>query len=152
MGSKVRMNYTMMGDAVNLASRLEASAKQYGVFIQVGENTQREVEDQFEWRFLDRVRVMGKTQPVETYELLDKKGSLDAHTEGLVTVFHQAIEYYFNQEWEIAIKKFQDADQLEAFVPGLDINPSRVYINRCRTFQKYPPGDDWNGVWTLDTK
>ena len=74
MGSTMRMNYTMMGDTVNIAARLEASAKQYGIYIQVNESTYESAKEQFEWRFLDYVRVKGRQLPVKVYELIAEKG------------------------------------------------------------------------------
>ena len=73
MGSSMRMNYTMMGDTVNLAARLEPAAKQYGVYTFVAENTYKVVKDQFEWRLLDFIRVKGKNKPVKVYELFSEK-------------------------------------------------------------------------------
>ncbi|NQV16515.1 adenylate/guanylate cyclase domain-containing protein, partial [bacterium] len=88
MGSGTRMNYTMMGDTVNIASRLESSAKQYGVYIQVGEQTHAEVRDEFEWRFIDHVRVKGKSLAIKTFELLGIKGVLDENTIQLLSLYN----------------------------------------------------------------
>jgi len=152
MGSNMRMNYTMMGDTVNLASRLEASAKQYGVYIQVAESTYQSVKDEFEWRFLDNVRVKGKKHPVKVYELLARKNELDEVHSKMVPVFNEGFELYNNQKWKHALKVFQAAEEMEETFPGRPTNPSMVYIERCKYFKKHSPGKDWDGVWTLTAK
>jgi len=152
MGSKMRMNYTMMGDMVNIAARLESSAKQYGIYIQVGENAYNAVEDQFEWRILDHVRVKGKKLPVKVFELLSEKGKLDEVHSKVLPIFHEGLEYYNSQKWDKAIKAFTESDQLEDMFPTRPTNPSRVYIERCQFFKENPPEDDWDGVWTLTAK
>jgi len=152
MGSTMRMNYTMMGDMVNIASRLESSAKQYGVYIQVAESTYKVVKDQFEWRFLDYVRVKGKKVPVRVYELLAEKGKLDERNAKAVAAFHAAQELYFAQKWDLALEAFKEAEKLEDMFPGRNTNPSTVYIARCEYLKNNPPGEDWDGVWTLTAK
>jgi len=152
MGSKMRMNYTMMGDTVNIAARLEASAKQYGVYIQVAENTYEKVKEKFEWRFLDNVRVKGKKRPVKVYELLAEKDDLDDVHSKVLPVFHEGIDYYNNQKWKEAQAAFEEAEKLEDMFLSRPANPSSVYISRCEFFKDNPPGDDWNGVWTLTAK
>ncbi|NQV36977.1 MAG: adenylate/guanylate cyclase domain-containing protein [Candidatus Marinimicrobia bacterium] len=152
MGSGMRMNYTMMGDTVNLAARLEASAKQYGIYIQVAETTYQKVKDLFEWRDLDYVRVMGKTEPVHVYELISEKGKLTGNYVQLLEVYNEALACYIAQKWDEGLALFKKADALEDMFPGRKTNPSLVYIDRCNHFKENPPGDDWNGVWTLTSK
>lgn len=152
MGSNMRMNYTMMGDTVNIASRLEASAKQYGIYIQVAENTYQSVVDKFEWRFLDNVRVKGKKRPVKVYELLAEKGKLDETHLKVLPIFHEGIEYYNAQKWTKSLKAFNASNKLEDMFPMRPTNPSRVFIERCEYFKENPPGDEWDGVWTLTIK
>ncbi len=152
MGSTMRMNYTMMGDTVNLAARLEASAKQYGVYIQVAESTYSAVQDQFVWRVLDHVRVMGKTEPVKVYELLGYAGAVDPAVQKVLQAYHEALELYKQQQWDQAIAAFRAADELEDMFPGRKTNPSRIYIPRCEHWKANPPGSDWDGVWVLTSK
>jgi len=152
MGSNMRMNYTMMGDTVNIAARLEASAKQYGVYIQVAENTYKSIIDNFEWRFLDNVRVKGKKLPVKVYELLAETGKLDEAHSKVLPIFHEGIEFYNSQKWDKALKAFRSSDEFEDMFPLRPQNPSKIYIERCEYFLKNPPGDDWDGVWTLTAK
>jgi adenylate cyclase len=152
MGSNMRMNYTMMGDTVNIAARLEASAKQYGIYIQVAENTYNAVKDEFEWRFLDNVRVKGKTQPVKVFELLAEKGKLSEEYSKLIPVFNEGINFYLKQKWDKGLRTFKEAETMEEMFPTRPTNPSAVYIERCEYLKANPPGDDWDGVWTLTQK
>ena len=152
MGSAMRMNYTMMGDIVNTAARLESSAKQYGVYIQVAESTYLVAKDAFEWRDLDYVVVKGKNEPVKVYELISTKGNLPPGYEELLVAYHHALELYRAQKWEEALAAFRDSDSKEDMFPGRSMNPSRVYIDRCEYFMENPPGEDWDGSWTLTSK
>ena len=152
MGSTMRMNYTMMGDTVNLAARLESSAKQYGIYIQVANETYSACKDKFIWRDLDYVRVMGKTEPAQVYELIAVKGQETEQDKTILKAYHEALELYRNQDWDKAKDAFMAADELEDMFPGRKSNPSRVYIPRCDHWKANPPGDDWDGVWTLTSK
>ena len=152
MGSEMRMNYTMMGDTVNVAARLESSAKLYGVYIHVAENTYKKVKDEFEWRTLDYVRVKGKKVPVHVYELLSEKGQLDDDTAKMLTIFHEGLELYNAQKWNDALKKFEESATLEDEFPTRPTTPSKVYIFRCNHFIENLPEKDWDGVWTMTTK
>ena len=152
MGSTHRMNYTMMGDTVNIAARLEASAKQYGIYIQVNESTYESAKDKFDWRFLDYVRVKGKQLPVKVYELIAEKGKMKDIDKEAVNAFTHAQELYFNQDWGKAIKAFTDAKELEDMFPGRSENPSNIYLQRCHQLKENPPEKDWDGVWVLTKK
>ena len=152
MGSEMRMNYTMMGDTVNVAARLESSAKLYGVYIHVAENTYKKVKDEFEWRTLDYVRVKGKKVPVHVYELLSEKGQLDDDTAKMLMIFHEGLELYNAQKWNDALKKFEKSATLEDEFPTRPTTPSKVYIFRCNHFIENLPEKDWDGVWTMTTK
>ena len=152
MGSDSRMNYTMMGDTVNLAARLESSAKQYGVYIQIADSTYESVKDQVVVRALDFVKVMGKEEPVKVFELISETGQEPEPYKKILPAFHEALGHYFNQDWDMAIEAFKTADELEEMFPGRKTNPSRIYIPRCEHFKVNTPGDDWDGVWTLTSK
>ncbi len=152
MGSAMRMNYTMMGDIVNTAARLESSAKQYGVYIQVAEATYLAAKDNFEWRDLDYVVVKGKNEPVRVYELFSIKGNLPEGYAKMIESFHIALELYRAQKWQEALDGFRRSDSLEDMFPGRSTNPSLVYIERCQYFLENPPGEDWDGSWTLTSK
>ena len=152
MGSNMRMNYTMMGDTVNLAARLEASAKQYGVYIQVADESYKACKDKFIWRDLDYVIVMGKTEPAQVFELIDVKGNMPPGYDKILPAYHEALDLYRNQEWDKAIDAFKASEKLEDMFPGRKTNPSRIYIPRCEHYRDNSPGDDWDGSWALTKK
>ena len=152
MGSSMRMNYTMMGDTVNLAARLEPAAKHYGVYLFVAENTYKKVSDSFEWRYLDKIKVKGKNKPVKVYELLSEKNKLSKENSNLITAFNEAMSLYKNQSWIKAKKIFKESEKLEEIIEDRPTNPSKIYIERCNYFQKNSPGKNWDGIWTMKTK
>ena len=152
MGSEARMNYTMMGDNVNTAARLESSAKQYGIYIQIADSTYQPVKDKVVIRDLDNVKVMGKEEPVKVYELISEIGQEPEKYKKILPAYHEALELYKTQQWTKAIEAFKASDALEDMFPGRKTNPSRIYIPRCEHFLSNPPGDDWDGVWTLTSK
>ncbi len=161
MGSSMRKNYTMMGDAVNLAARLESAAKQYGAYIQMSEDTQINLESgYFIYRSLDTIRVVGKSQPVKTFELLERSSSAKASTlNTLVYNWEKARAAYLNMEWDKAIELFTKCLEFEPHLPERDPGsktcPSLVYIQRCENYKKNPPvaeGETWDGVFTATEK
>lgn len=152
MGSEARMNYTMMGDNVNTAARLESSAKQYGVYIQIADSTYQAVKDKVVVRDLDNVRVMGKNEPVKVWELISEIGKEPDIYKKILPAYHEALDLYKNQEWSKAIEAFKASDELEDMFGGRKTNPSRIYIPRCEHYLQNAPGDDWDGVWTLTSK
>ncbi|WP_405338677.1 CHASE2 domain-containing protein [Fibrobacter sp.] len=161
MGSTMRKNYTMMGDAVNLAARLESAAKQYGAYIQISEDTQKHLEEgYFIYRSLDTIRVIGKSQPVKTFELLAKTGCENEKAlKELVGIWEKARACYLNMQWDDAIALFTQCLELEPHHPDRDpgskTTPSHVYIKRCETYKTTPPvaeGEVWDGVYTATEK
>jgi len=153
MGSTMRMNYTMMGDVVNTAARLEAAAKQYGVYILCTTETLRLAgPDDFAWRTLDKVKVVGKFEAIESVEIMAYKGQLPPEQVHMCALYQQGIELYRQQQWDEAIAKFTESEKLEAVFPGRPTTPSRVYIERCKFFKTNPPGPAWDGSWTLTSK
>jgi len=152
MGSEARMNYTMMGDNVNTAARLESSAKQYGIYIQIADSTYQPIKDKVVVRDLDNVRVMGKNEPVKVWELISEVGQEPEQYKKILPAYHEALDLYKTQEWEKAIEAFKASDDLEEMFGGRKTNPSRIYIPRCEHYLNSPPGDDWDGVWTLTSK
>ncbi|MEW6672087.1 MAG: adenylate/guanylate cyclase domain-containing protein [Thermodesulfobacteriota bacterium] len=165
IGSRTRMNYTMMGDAVNLAARLEAAAKQYGVYVLVSEYTlNQEIEDDsgrrvkvldlVEARLLDRIAVVGKTESVHVYELCGLKGELSERERRLFELFGEGLQLYFRMQWDEASQKFNQALEYEHF-PERRTNPSAVFVDRCELFKVVPPvglGEKWDGVFRLTKK
>ena len=152
MGSEARMNYTMMGDNVNTAARLESSAKQYGVYIQIADSTYQAVKEKVVVRDLDNVVVMGKNEPVKVWELISEVGQEPDQYKKILPAYHEALDLYKNQEWSKAIDAFKASDELEEMFGGRKTNPSRIYIPRCEHYQENPPSEDWDGVWTLTSK
>ena len=157
MGSASRMNYTMMGDSVNLAARLEESAKQYGIFTQVSKDTKEAAGDAlFIWRELDTLKVVGKSVPVTTFELLGIHETAEDFLKELAAKFKEGIEAYKSQEWDKALALFAETLELEyqrfPLLKGVKTNPSEIYIERCNEFKANPPGEDWDGVYTLTSK
>ncbi len=154
MGSSVRMNYTMMGDAVNLAARLESAAKYYGVYTMISGHTFELVENAFEVRQLDRIQVVGKSEPVVVYELLGEKGCIPDEYAVVLEPYLRGLDLYYRGEWEDAEKVLAEAEALEPYrhvAPGA-MSPSARLLDYCRRYRLQPPGPEWNGVTQLTSK
>jgi len=147
MGTANKMNYTIMGNAVNLAARLEGVNKQYGTWVLASEITVRETGDILLHRKLDRVRVVGINEPVRLCELIDMADSASELDKKTVELFHEALGYFEKRVWSQAIKCFLEVLSIKPEDP-----PSILYIDRCKQFLKAPPKDTWDGVYNLTSK
>ncbi|MBN2407904.1 MAG: CHASE2 domain-containing protein [Elusimicrobia bacterium] len=147
MGSKTRMDYTVMGDSVNLGARLESANKEYGTCIMMSEFTKAQVENDIEFRELDALRVKGKKKPVHVYEVMAVKGSLSPDKEKVLALYSEGLKCYKTRKWDEGIRLFEEALKI---LP--EDGPSVTYLSRCKKYKSEPPADDWNGVWELKTK
>ncbi|MDO8312774.1 MAG: adenylate/guanylate cyclase domain-containing protein [Sideroxyarcus sp.] len=139
-----KMEYTVIGDTVNLASRLEGTAKYYGVTYLVGENTYQLTSTLCGYRELDKIRVVGKQLPVTIYE---PQAGVNALTAAQLERFHSALALYRARKWSAARMAFTD---LNAELP--DDKPCKIYIERCAFFVENPPPADWDGVFNRAEK
>ncbi len=148
IGSNKRMDFTIIGDGVNLASRLESACKQYGAKILISEFTMRKLQGTYRKREIDLVVVKGKTQPVSVYEILAYHTPESFPGIGEVLgLFKDGLSAYRARKWDAAIKVFG-----ECLAINPNDKPSQLYIERAQFLKQTPPPDDWTGVWVMESK
>lgn len=147
MGSRRRLAYAAVGDAVNVAARLEGLTKHYRARIVVGEATRAAAGDAFVYRVLDRVAVVGRREPLCVYELMGRRGSLPPDVLARLARWDEAIALYRARRWKEAASLL---DELQA--ADVEDGPLAVYRQRVAMLLEHPPGEDWDGIYVVPTK
>jgi len=162
IGSRTRFNYTMMGDTVNVAQRLESAARFFGVSTLVSEETRAGAErhgDRCVFRYLGKIAVKGRQAPIKVHEIMGLRDQLPAAAQECLQVFGEGLEKYFLRDWAGAEELFARSARLEWYaivLPGQK-TPSEVYLERCRELKDNPlagagDGADWDGVFVMQRK
>jgi adenylate cyclase len=146
MGSDKRLAWTVMGDNVNLASRLEGMTKEYRNRVIISEFTYAQVADHFVAREVDRIRVKGKKKPVVIYELLAPISERETYA-ALLSMYNSALDVYRSQKWQEAAGEF---GELLALYP--DDGPTQILLQRCIEFIEEAPESDWDGTYVMKSK
>jgi adenylate cyclase len=160
MGSRTRFNYTMMGDNVNLAARMESGAKAWGAYTMCAEATKLACEkhggNRVVFRPLGRIVVKGRSQAVPIFEIVGLNEHVTPKTRECVDVFSAALAKYYARDWDAALDLFERSQKLEFNVPGqtpgVVSNPSLVYRGITAHYREEPPPENWDGVYVMKEK
>jgi len=147
MGSAERMDYTMMGDVVNLAARLEGANKFYKTYSMISGSTYELTKDDVDSRQLDIIRVVGKKEPIPVHELLARKNETSSEMSGVVEQYMKGLKLYQDKNFADAVKEFEKVLTIDP-----EDGPSLTYVKRCGMFIETPPEKDWDGVFTFTEK
>jgi len=147
IGSTVAKSYTVIGDNVNLASRLESANKNYGTHILICGETWERVKETIECREIDFIRVSGKTQPIRVFEVMGEKGKLEASEMQLKLHFEAGLSAYRALRWEEAKQEFGRCIELNN-----QDKPAATFLSRIEQFKTKPPAKDWDGIWNFSEK
>ncbi len=148
IGSSEHIQYTVIGDIVNLGSRLESANKKYQTSVMLSEATYMAIQNDHECRFLDVIKVKGKNQPVKIYELLALKSELSAEQTELVQIYNKALVLYFERKFPEALEVFKN-ELLQRWPTDYLAN---LYAGRCELLNRFPPEPDWDFVYKMDSK
>jgi adenylate cyclase len=160
MGSRTRFNYTMMGDNVNLAARMESGAKSWGAYTMCTESTKlacaQHGDDHVVFRPLGRIVVKGRTKAVPIHEIVGLKEHVTDGTRECIGLFSQGLDKYYARDWNGAMAQFKQSARLEpnqpGLTPGVSSNPSLVYSAIAEHYKHEPPPDNWDGVYVMKEK
>ena len=160
MGSRTRFNYTMMGDNVNLAARMESGAKSWGAYTMATAATREACEahggDRVVFRALGRIVVMGRSQPVPIFEVAGLKETISPAARECIGLFEEGLASYQERDWDGAAARFRRSAVLEpnqpGVTPGVKSNPSLVYLGIVEQCRVEPPPADWDGTYVMKEK